>query len=271
MHSLSLNLGPVLVLTRENPKRLHASPFSSFSTAVCIDPNGVLATAWHNIGNFWRTWTPYDVDGLRRVGRARWENPERHELLFAVPLAPVDEPDMLTLFPCLDICGSPKRDVAVVELGGRGKHRPLPYVRLGQPPMLGEVVSCVGLHHPPNTPLDAVGMPAGFAVSHDSTRVIATTDTHLYLDCILKRGNSGGPVLRQGTWELVGICVDILPPDLSETEVGIRKWLSRAVRAEIVGQKYVELKRKCIERELAGGRSWCSVAATVRTPYDLFA
>ena len=257
-----ISLESIAVIGRSNPHAPGGSPFSAFGTGVSIHPDGVALTCWHNLESFLRTWSLFDLGELYREGfTATPDEMQRHESPRAQLLKPFPPDGAYHAFPMVGGLAERRRDLALMELGGRGRFRPLPHMQLGtQPPEPGSQLGFIGISHPPGTPHDSLGMPGGMAIRCDKMEVLGLDETYVYLDYVFEKGNSGGPLFHPESMEVVAVAVGTVPA----AEVPVSRKAESAVvsRAALVGdvpRMLEELKEQAARRHAAGGLSWCGL------------
>ncbi len=255
---VEVDISAITLNTRANPEIDGAVQFSAFSTGFCIDPDGVVATCWHNLEGFLRAWSPVDIMPVKGGGRISLPSLEKHEFPRVAFMASLEGPGVMTNFPILSCAGNVNTDILLLELGGRGKFRPLPHMELDHHPVqVGETVSVIGVYHPPGIRYDDFGLPADLSVAHHTATVLAADAKAIYLDIEVPKGHSGGPVIRHSTMKVVAMTVEVLPAVLAEKELHISRPLTRAVRLYDTAHHLVELRGLATDRQRGGGAPWC--------------
>src|ERR1035437_1291445 len=203
----------------EKPGR---SPFSAFATGFCIDSDGVVATCWHAIDHLMTTYSLVDVpkpgDPVAEFGRL-----ESHECpMFS--FFGIGDPGEALMFPMLSGTGHFHDDIAVIELGGQPRPEAFPVVSLAeQAPVVGEFLHVLGQFQPPATPLDPDGDKIGFAPTRQGGTVVSAAAKGFCIDYAVPKGMSGAPVFLPDTDEVVGMVVEVRPPALASSRIGISK------------------------------------------------
>jgi hypothetical protein len=231
-------------------------------SCICVDPDGVVATCCHTLINFFERWSPYAVPKGPDVKEVI-EDAERHERpWFFFPSKFAWQPSGRTheggAYPMLSFQADRLLDIAVVELGGSGVDRPLPFVRIARfPAEVGDKVRFAGFYDS-GVLKDRDGYLRGWPMCKDEASVICSTPNGFLIDYPVRRGMSGSGVFN-GEGGLVGIIVEYWSPEFAAKQVGIEKSLGLCANAHLLIPQYQKLRLEAEARAADGDLPWCTL------------
>lgn len=259
-----LNLDAVALLGRANLPKPGNSPFSPIASGICIHPDGVVATCCHAIEGFLQRWSPHVIPTGPNVEEAieDAELNERPYFFFPSSFAwqQSTEAHEGIVYPMLSSQGDRLQDVAVVELGGSGADRPLPFVPIAtQPPKIGDTVCYAGFYQGHDMLLDPEGNLLRWQVTRETVTVAACQPTGFLIDYPVRPGMSGSGVCDYNG-ALLGIICEHWPPALAAERVSIEKPLGLVAYAHWLIPQYQVLRSKAADRAAVGELPWCGLA-----------
>ncbi len=257
-----MNLNAVALVGRANLDKPGNSPFSPMGSGICIDADGVIATCCHTLIDFMRQWSPYDIPSAPDVKEviADVERQERPFFFFPsrFPWQSKGEHEA-EVYPVISFQGNPSRDVAVVELGGGGSGRPLPFVAIdAHPPTIGEVVHFAGVQGT-ETVDDPEGNILGWRMPWTTARVVAWQPQGFLVDCPIHPGMSGSGVCNE-RGNLVGIIIEHWPREAALMRTGLDQPLGLAAYAGWLLPEVTKLRTEAAARAAAGELPWCGLS-----------
>jgi hypothetical protein len=231
------DLAHVALIGRHNPIVKEGTPFSPLGSGVCIDPSGLVVTAYHVVQQFFRDFTPYELPGDGLQGSAAY-GLEPHEHLYVAMTLEFSEATgigTLSVFRATNMEAYPDLDLAILRLSGGNKCRPLPHLDLPSVPAQHEqMVTIAGFTPSDKAETDTMGLRLGWQVGKRHRMVVQAGEDALFLDSAAPKGFSGGPVYNATTRELYGITLETWPQQLANETLGIGAEVTKAVPASII-------------------------------------
>jgi hypothetical protein len=263
---MDFDVSSVALLGRVNPEIPGRSPFSPIATGICIDPDGVVASCCHSVDHFFERWSPY-LFSTRTSSNLVLDDVQRHERPWASFMTSTGREDpCLGIeyeargYPVLSVYGDRNRDVAVLELGGRGKVRPIPYVPFAtKGAYVGQHIQLIGHFQDAKGPTDADGQAIGFKMTRVETSVLARTARGFLIDTPVRPGMSGAGVCDMGG-ALLGNVIEVWSPALAKQTVGIDRAVGLVAYAEWLLPIVNILRTQAKARERDGGLPWCGLS-----------
>jgi hypothetical protein len=254
-----MNDRAIVFVGRRGLRKPGLSPFTPTATAVCVDPDGVVATCWHVLDEFQRRFSLADLKSVQKTGAVR-ELIEPQEMPHFSPNFDLGDSAQRDSLRAVSAIAGRGDDIAVIEVGGPPKYRPLPYVTIGSGSVkVGAEVEVAGHCQPHGTPVDRDGFAAGWQVHFAYSRIVAEDQTNIYLAWQCLPGMSGGPVCFGESGELIGVLTGNWPRDRARALLGIDIPVAQAYKASLLPPLIKRLRQNAAERYVAGGHSWCEL------------
>lgn len=251
-----INQSAVILVGRQNPEIPGRAPFSPFGTGFCINPDGVVVTCWHTVGNLFHR---YSLVEFQPDASGIPVSVQGHEVPKVVFNAEIDAPGELTIIPMLGLAGNIHEDIACVELGGRGRFRPLPFMPVNhKPPVIGEVVEFVAQFTTPAAPRDVDGQLQGWAITRQQCQVLHVEPERFFIDYEAHFGMSGAPVCN-ARGEVLGMIVERWSSELAHLRFGLRTPVSSVIPYALIAPHAKQLRENAQSRAAEGGDPWCSL------------
>lgn len=259
-----MDLDAIVLVGRKNLETPGTSPFSPSGSGICVHPDGVVATCCHTLVNFFNQWSPYSIPRRPDVREVIVDAEPHERPFFFFPSESLwDQPGKsheARVYPMMSFQADREQDVAVVELGGEGADRPLPFVPIARNrPIVGDTVQFAGYLQGADTLFDSEGNVLGWRMTREVVKVVACHPEGFLIDFPVVRGMSGSGVCDQ-KGALLGIVCEHWPAKVAAQRVGIERPLGLVAYAELLIPQYQVLRASAIERKGNGELPWCGLA-----------
>jgi hypothetical protein len=158
----------------------------------------------------------------------------------------------------LSFQGDREQDIAVVELGGAGLDRPLPFTAIGRrSPEIGDMVRFAGCQDT-GALKDKEGYLLGWSMPQVEAKVVACVTDGFLIDYPVRKGMSGSGVFNS-SGALVGLVVEHWSSALALHRVGVERPLGFCASALLLIPQYQKLRSEAETRAKSGELPWCGL------------